>query len=118
MSRSSTSRPVLPADWLEVLGKVQQTLEEADAVAAKREEIVKAGLDTSVGLRPRFASAIIPLLQQVRERLDGLGSYTDRAARAVSDADVALGAGEEALRTWLQASEAGRRKLAEWVGRG
>ena len=113
MRRASTSRPILPADWTEVLERVQQTLEEADAAAAKRAEGLNGNIDPSGGLPSRLASD----LEQMRERLDKLSSYLDRATGTVSDADVALGAGEEALRTWLQASEASRRRLAEWVGR-
>jgi hypothetical protein len=117
MRRSSTSRPILPADWTEVLGRVQRTLEEADAAAAKRLETLEGCSDS--GHSPTgLASDLAPRLEEVRGRVDSLGNYIDRAARTVSDADVALAAGEDALQTWLQASEAARRKLADWVGRG
>jgi hypothetical protein len=116
MRRSSTSRPILPTDWTEVLARVQQTLQEADAAAAKRVEALETDPDSG-RLRSRLASESAPRLEQMRERVDNLASYIDRAARAVSDADVGLAAGEDSLRSWLQASEAARRKLADWVGR-
>jgi hypothetical protein len=113
MRRASNPRPILPADWTEVLERVQQTLEEADAAATRRAEALNVNTESSGSLCPRLAGE----LDQMRERLDKLSSYVDRATGTVSDADVALGAGEEALRTWLQASETGRRRLADWVGR-
>ena len=57
-------------------------------------------------------------LAQAQERLAGLAVCADEAAGSVAEADAALAAGEEVLRRWLTASEAARRKLAEWVGRG
>jgi len=116
MRRSSTSRPILPADWTEVLERVQQALEQADAAAAKRAEAlanVAAVAESGAPQEPPWR----PGLEHMRQRLDTLSTYADRAVRAVAEADVALGAGEDSLRGWLQASEAARRKLAEWVGR-
>jgi len=90
---------------------VQQALEQADAAAAKRAE----------SLEPVAAPSPKPLwqpaLDQARERLDAMSTYAERAARMVSEADVALSAGEDSLRGWLEANEAARRRLAEWVGR-
>jgi len=111
MRRSSTSRPILPADWTEVLGRVQQALEQANAAAAKRVEALDAGAATPP--EPFWRHG----LEQARARLDTLSTYADRASHAVAEADVALGAGEDTLRGWLEANEAARRRLAEWVGR-
>jgi len=107
---------VLPADWAEVLGRVQQTLEEADAAATRRVENLESPAVTA-----NSATAREPAwrygLEQARHRLDLLATYADRAGHAVAEADVALGTGEDSLRGWLSASEAARRRLAEWVGR-
>lgn len=114
MRRLPAARPILPADWAGVLGRVQRTLEEADAAAAKRVEALEA--DAGASGRAGLGGETTPRLEQLRERVDNLASYIDRAARTVSDADVALAAGEDTLQTWLRASEAARRKLADWVG--
>jgi hypothetical protein len=103
---------VLPADWTEVLGRVQQALEQAQASAAQRAE----------ALAPSPPAADPELswqrgLEQVRERLEGLSLYAERASRNIAAADAVLADGEEGLRRWLSASEAVRRTLAEWVGR-
>ena len=51
-------------------------------------------------------------------RLASLTGCADGAGRSVAEVDAGLGAEEDALRRWLMASEAARRKLAEWVNRG
>jgi hypothetical protein len=111
MPRSRETHPVLPADWTDVLGRVQQTLEQARAEAEARAEALAA---------PPAADGEPPWrrgLGQARQGVDGLAACADRAARDVAEVDAVLAAGEDALRQWLAASEAARRKLAEWVGR-
>ncbi len=116
MRRKPAARPILPPDWTEVLGRVQQTLQEADAAAAQRVAALEPATPGGE-LAPRPIAGL-PDLNQARGQFDQLASYLDRATRIVSDADMALAAGEDALQSWLQASQAARRKLADWVGRG
>jgi hypothetical protein len=116
MRRSSTSRPVLPADWLEVLGRVQQTLEQAETAAAQRAaalETPSATVEPDTDSAPGWRRG----LSEACTRVDGLGVCANQAAQAVAEVDAALGMGEESLRHWLTANEAARRRLAEWVGR-
>jgi hypothetical protein len=101
---------VLPADWTEILKRVQETLAQADAAAAQR----VAALEQTAQAAQQ-APAWRDTLEQTQARLDALSAYTDRASRLIGEADVALGAGEDMMRGWLEASEAARRKLAAWV---
>jgi hypothetical protein len=116
MRGSSTVHRVLPADWEEVLRHGQQALQQAEAEAAKRAAALEqsAGSAAPAGEEPPWTRG----LAEVQARLDGLPAYADAAARSVAEVDATLGAGEEALRGWLTASEVARRKLAEWVARG
>ena len=111
MSTPPSPKPVLPDDWVAVLGRVQETLQQAEAAAAAREQALAAD-DPPAGEAPWRHG-----LDALRQRVDGLDRHADRAAQGVAEVDAVLTQGEEAVRTWLKASEAGRRKLADWVGR-
>jgi hypothetical protein len=100
--------PRLPPKWTEMLAQVEQTLNAALEAADRREQALPpptAALDLTEGFA-RF-----------RERLRGLAECAAREDQAVASADADLAAGEEALRSWFQAAEAVRRKLADWAGR-
>jgi hypothetical protein len=115
MRRSSTSKSVLPADWAEILELGQQTLQTAEAEAAKRAAALEQTVQPpATDPEPAWRGC----LGQAQERLANLAVYAERAARDIAAVDAALEAGEETLRHWLAASEAARRKLAEWAGRG
>jgi hypothetical protein len=102
-----------PVRWGDVLARVEQALAAALEAAAQREQALPeqppdpaptlGGLDEGLA---RFG-----------ERLRGLAECAGRAEQTVAAADADLTAGEEALREWLQAAEAARRKLADWASR-
>src|SRR5437870_4149741 len=111
MSAPPSPKPVLPADWAAVLARVQEALQQAEAAAAAREQALTA--EGPPAGEPPWRHG----LDALRQRVDGLDRHADRAAQAVVEVDAVLTQGEETVRTWLKASEAGRRKLADWVGR-
>jgi hypothetical protein len=111
MTKRTSSHAVLPADWTEILQRVQQTLAQADVEAAQRVTALEPAAEAGISRTPAWRDA----LEQLQTRLDALSTFTDRATSLIGEADVALGAGEDMLQGWLQASEAARRKLAAWV---
>jgi hypothetical protein len=102
-------------DWADILQRGQQALQQAEAEAAQRAAALDAAGAAATAAEERPWSGG---LTESQARLERLIACADGAAQGVAEVDAALGAEEEALRNWLTASEAARRKLAEWVGRG
>jgi hypothetical protein len=100
--------PRLPPRWADVLARVEQTLRTALEAADQREQAIQP---------PTPAPDLAEGLARFRARLRGLGDCAARTEQTVTSADSDLAAGEEALRTWFQAAEEARRKLADWAGR-
>jgi hypothetical protein len=90
---------------------MEQALEQAAAHAVQRADALPAASPSTSA--PSWQGS----LEQARARLDGLTGQVAQAAEQVAAVDTALGAGEDALRNWLAASEAARRKLANWTSR-
>jgi hypothetical protein len=105
---ATDSDPRLPPRWADVLARVEQTLKSALEAADRRDQALPP---------PTPAVDLTEGLARFRERMRGLGECTARAEPPVTSADRDLAAAEEALRAWLQAAEAARRKLADWASR-
>jgi hypothetical protein len=101
--------PQLPPRWAEVMARVEQALNGAIEAADRRAQALQPLPATSLDLTEGLA--------RFRERLRGLMECASQAEQAVASADADLAAGEEALRTWFQAAEGARRRLADWAGR-
>jgi hypothetical protein len=100
----------LPADWTDVLARVEQALGLAIANIESRE---KALADS-----PQFAPIAKPLnFTRFDERLAALAACQLPADEQLAQLDADLGAGELAARQWLSHAEASRKQLAAWVGR-
>jgi hypothetical protein len=116
MSRQSTSHPILPPDWNDVLARVQQALEKAEADAVKRAQALESP-DRFLGAETDEETPWQQHLPELHARLEGIPTYAARAPRTINEVDEALQACEESFRAWLKSSKAARRKLAEWVDR-
>jgi hypothetical protein len=104
----------LPPRWGEMLVHVEQALAAAVEAVARREQALQ---EQSADPGPAPAAGLDEGLARFRERLRGLGDCAARAEQTVAAADADLATGEEALRQWLQAAEAARRKLADWASK-
>ncbi len=107
MPPSGNAQPTLPPAWQEMLARVERALAEAAEAAARRDDALRTQPPAVLPV-PEFDAG----LARFRERLRGLGEYAGRAEHTVAEADAALADSEDALRAWLQAAEAARRKLA------
>jgi hypothetical protein len=110
---AAAREPVLPPAWGDVLDQVQQSLALALGHADQRLQALAAPTE------PAPAPATFPADHQarcdaVRRQLDG---SVEEATRRVEEADATLAAAEEALRTWLDASAAAQRTLADRAAR-
>ena len=96
--------PVLPPAWGDVLDQVQQSLTSAlERTDQRLQALETAPPATSPAQHHTRCDA-------ARQQLD---ASVEAATRHVQDADTALAAAEEALRTWLHASAVAQRTLAE-----
>ncbi len=110
MERVSSTQPMLPLAWAQVLENVQEALQKAEADAAQRAQVL-----ISAWLPPNQAEGPQTLPQRLQERLPGWQAGLQQVEEQVSEADVTLRASEEELRRWLASAEAVRRSLADWA---
>ncbi len=103
---ATDSDPRSPQRQAEMLARVEQALQTAIEATDRRAEALQQAA------APAPAVDLTEGLERFRQRLRGLGECAARADQIVSAADAELAAGEDALRSWLQAAEAARRKLA------
>jgi hypothetical protein len=116
MAAKVPAHPILPSDWNDVLSRVQQTLEKAEAEAVARARALESPAPPTAA-DPNHEPPWRARLTEVRDRLEGLPTYAARAPQDAAEADAELQACEETIGSWLKASKTARRRLAEWVDR-
>lgn len=111
------SEPVLPAEWEEVLTKIEQALSEAEAATAERER--ELGEEASLLGDDTGSEAVWQQrLAHWDALVEGLQAFARESEQKVVETSAALRDGEEALRGWLKTAETTRRKLADWEDKG
>jgi hypothetical protein len=108
--KSSSAKPVLPADWPQVLAKIQQGLDQGVAHADERARGLDANpsppaLDQTAGWQENVG--------RLEEHLRGFKSCIQQAERAAAELDAELHAGEESVRQWLTTADNVRQRLAK-----
>ncbi len=106
---ATTVPPVLPPSWLQVLGKIEQSLAET---IRQTSENGPAPAD-STGRDAAWREA----LARLDDRLAALDDCAGRAVRAATEADAALADAAVGLDGWLQAVRAVQRNVADRAGR-
>jgi hypothetical protein len=99
--------PTLPTSWEEVLGRIEQGLEQAVAAAAAREQALPAFAEPAGEDSPPHGGP----------RLEELERLVEEAGRGTADVDGALAAGVAVLTQWLGEAAAARQRLAGGAGR-
>jgi len=111
MKRKKTSDRVLPADWTEVVGKVQEVLTQTEIEAGEREKIL-TGMATSF-LPAKKANAWKKGIEQFEERLQLFQSAVQQAEDDATEAELVLADGEKALEHWLARASDISRSVAK-----
>jgi hypothetical protein len=99
MKRKQAGDRVLPADWTEVIGKVQEVLTQAEKEAAEREQALTPAKPSTPSAKR--AAAWKEGLESFEERLKLFQAKVQQAEDVAAEADLALGDGEKALDDWL-----------------
>ena len=105
--------PPLPETWAQILDEVDATLRKAETEAAQRAQAISHFAPSTVADRERAASWQ-QSLERLEQRMQGWPTILQQAEKEALNADVALKAGEEALRRWLSEAEALGQRLAKW----
>jgi hypothetical protein len=105
MQPSSSSESMVPADWIQVLEKLQQALAQAVVETDQRQQALEAALPAAT-LEPEEEENDRRILAQVEERFLQFHSRVHQAEESVAATDAALRASEQATREWLGAAEA------------
>ncbi|MBV9123171.1 MAG: hypothetical protein JO112_07430 [Planctomycetes bacterium] len=104
MQSSSSSQSMVPADWIQVLAKLQQALAQAVVETDQRQQALEAAL-AAVTLEPEEEEKDRRILAQVEERFLQFHSGVHQAEESAAAADAAMRASEQATREWLAAAE-------------
>jgi hypothetical protein len=107
---SIPSSPLLPLAWADVLDKVAQTLQHAEAEAVRSEQALEVPPEPA---RDGHAN-----LDRLDERMRGLQERLALAERIAAEADALLQKSQEAFARWLTQAEAVRRRLADVAAAG
>jgi len=100
----------MPSDRARVVARVEQALALAVIRLEEREKALSQHATApQLSIRPDFA--------RFEQRLNLLANCPQPAGQQLTDIDVSLRDGEEALRNWLARAETTRRKLASGEGR-
>jgi hypothetical protein len=99
MKRNHAGDRVLPADWTEVIGNVQEVLTQAESDAAERERGLKATKASQPSAKTR--SAWKEGLERFEESLRLFQAKVQQAEDEATEADLALADGEKGLEDWL-----------------
>jgi hypothetical protein len=111
MKRKHVGGRVLPADWTEVIGEVQEVLTQAEKEAGKREKLL-AGIMPSI---PSAGKAVAwkQGLERFEERLQLFQARVQQAEDNAADGELALADGEKALEHWLARANEITRRVAK-----
>ena len=99
--------PTLPTSWEEVLGRIEQGLNQAVAAAVDREQALPAFAEPAGDGPPPHGGP----------RLDELQRLVEEAGRGTAGVDDALAGGVTAFTQWLGEAAAARQRLAGGAGR-
>jgi chromosome segregation ATPase len=99
MKRNRAAEHILPADWTEVVGKVQEILTQAEKAAGEREQAL-AQIAASIPSADK-AAAWKEGLEQFEEQLRLFDSGVQKAEDQASEAELVSADGEKALEDWL-----------------
>jgi uncharacterized coiled-coil protein SlyX len=103
--------PVLPADWTQVLARIEASLADALAQATARE----AALGSAAA--PPEPSGMAAVLPRLEERMAAIEQCVAQAEDTVAEADAALAEAASGLDQWrTQAGQVGQA-LVEWTTR-
>jgi hypothetical protein len=106
MPQTAEPRPVVA--WMEVLDRLETTLDRSLALAGEPAPAVPP--------EDRPAAERTPL-RRLDERLAALEAALDRAEANAAEVDAQLAAEAERAQRCVAALAAGRQKLAEWAAR-
>jgi len=104
--------PVLPPSWLQVLEKIEASLDETLRRTAEREQALPS--DPADGAV--HDTAWREALARLDDRLAALDDCAGRAGRAAAEAGAALADGADGLDRWAQAARVARGNVADGAG--
>ena len=111
MKRKNAGGRVLPADWTEAVGKVQEVLTQAENEAGEREKSL-ANFAPAVESGEK-AVAWKHGLGQFQERLQLFQAKIQQAEEDAAEAELALSDGEKTLEHWLARANDITRRAAK-----
>ena len=107
MKRNQIENQVLPADWSQVIDRVQHVLTQTEKAAGERARLLA---QEPVPPKEMNAAREQPL-EHFEERLQRFRAALQKAEDDAEEADLALADGEKALLNWLaRAKESAPRK--------
>jgi hypothetical protein len=115
VSNSPSQSMAMPAPWVQVLEKVEQTLVRAEADAAEREA---EAAESDPGILEERTQSWRPSQQRINERTQRWQEGLKQVEQCISEVDSVLSAGELALQNWLEEGSAVGQRLAIWAARG
>lgn len=98
-----------PADWAEVLGRVEAALAAVVANIERRQDEAEAGAESGV------SADVAQRLDRLQRRLTEFQACAAAAERGVLDVDAVLGRHAASTRQALEAAAQVGRKLTEWA---
>jgi hypothetical protein len=111
MEHPSSPETRRPPSWAEVLDQVQNALWQAEEAAGQREKSFAALPEANPS--GKFEETWRQCLGRLRERFAALEEAAARAGQNAEPADMALQAGEEGIRRWLEEIHTVGQKLAD-----
>ena len=111
MEHSPTPETRHAPTWAEALDQVQNALKQAEEAADQREKYFAALPEAD--LSGKFNETWRQCLGRLRERFTAQEEAAARAGQNAEPADMALQAGEEGIRRWLEEIHTVGQKLAD-----
>ncbi len=113
---ADANEPVLPTSWMQVLEKIERSLEQTIKATAEREQTWQSVPEPEGAALAREARWR-ELLQKLGARPHGFEECAPQLEQEASEVDTTLAAGAEEVSRCRAAAAETARRLAEWLAR-